>query len=212
MVSPQIICLNGTSSAGKTAIAKQLQEKLLPTIYLNFSIDSILYTLPPSALDRMTHGQDIADLNYPHLVGSFNACVARLVELGHFLVIDNAMDRTEHVIDLLERVQGYSILLVGVHCSLEELNRRERQRQDRTIGKRLRSSIGYIGVSCMMLKSIRALKAQLSWPPRLWIASNVWMYCRDATRPWHTYKHSAVGRHVCSAVHMRSPLNIALSQ
>ncbi len=135
MVSPQIICLNGTSSAGKTAIAKQLQEKLLPTIYLNFSIDSILYTLPPSALDRMTHGQDIADLNYPHLVGSFNACVARLVELGHFLVIDNAMDRTEHVIDLLERVQGYSILLVGVHCSLEELNRRERQRQDRTIGE-----------------------------------------------------------------------------
>lgn len=135
MVSPQIICLNGTSSAGKTAIAKQLQKKLLPTIYLNFSIDSILYTLPPSALDRMTHGQDIADLNYPHLVGSFNACVARLVELGHFLVIDNAMDRTEHVIDLLERVQGYSILLVGVHCSLEELNRRERQRQDRTIGE-----------------------------------------------------------------------------
>lgn len=135
MVSPQIICLNGTSSAGKTAIAKQLQEKLLPTVYLNFSIDSMLYTLPPSAIYRMTHGQDIADLNYPHLVRSFNACVARLAEMGHFLVIDNAMDRTEQVIDLLERVQGYSILLVGVHCSLEELNRRERQRQDRTIGE-----------------------------------------------------------------------------
>lgn len=134
MVAPQIICLNGTSSAGKTAIAKQLQE-LLPAVYLNFSIDSILYTLPPSALYRMTHGQDISDLKYPQLVRSYNACVARLVEMGHFLVIDNAMDRIEQVIDLLERIQGYSILLVGVHCSLKELNRRELQRQDRTIGE-----------------------------------------------------------------------------
>ena len=135
MIAPHIICLNGTSSAGKTAIAKQLQEKLLPTVYLNFSIDSILYTLPPSGLYRMTHGQNISDLNYPQLVRSYNACVARLVEIGNFLVIDNAMDRTEQVIDLLERVSGYNILLVGVHCSLDELNRRERQRQDRTIGE-----------------------------------------------------------------------------
>ncbi|MCS6297137.1 MAG: AAA family ATPase [Nitrospira sp.] len=134
MVSPHIICLNGTSSSGKTSIAKQLQE-LLPTVYLNFSIDSILYTLPPSAFSRMTHGQDISDLNYPQLVRSYNACIALLAEMGHFLVIDNAMDRTEQAIDLLERVKGYSILLVGVHCSLEELNRRERQRRDRTIGE-----------------------------------------------------------------------------
>ena len=55
MVCPQIICLNGTSSSGKTAIAKELQA-LLPKVYLNFSIDSILYSLPPSALARMTHG------------------------------------------------------------------------------------------------------------------------------------------------------------
>ena len=83
----------------------------------------------------MTHGQDISDLNYPHLVRSFHACVARLAEMGHFLIIDNAMDRTEHAIDLLERIRGYTVLLVGVHCSLEELNRRERERQDRTIGE-----------------------------------------------------------------------------
>lgn len=45
------------------------------------------------------------------------------------------MDRTEQVIDLLESTKEYGILLVGVYCSLEELNRRERQRQDRTIGE-----------------------------------------------------------------------------
>ena len=55
--------------------------------------------------------------------------------MGNFLVIDNAMDRIEQIIDLLESIEGYGILLVGVHCSLEELNRRERQRQDRTIGE-----------------------------------------------------------------------------
>ncbi|MBX3331234.1 MAG: hypothetical protein KF722_12575 [Nitrospira sp.] len=123
MVCPQIICLNGTSSSGKTAIAQKLQE-LLPRIYLNFAIDSILYALPGSALFRMTHGQDISDLNYVQLVRSFNACVCRL-----------AITSSEQATDLLTSLEGFSVLLVGVHCSLEELNRRERNRQDRTIGE-----------------------------------------------------------------------------
>lgn len=134
MACPQIICLNGTSSSGKTAIAQKLQE-LLPRIYLNFSIDSILYALPGSALFRMTHGQDISDLNYAQLVRSFNACVCRLAEVGNFLVIDNAMITREQVTDLLTNLEGFTVLLVGVHCSLEELNRREQNRQDRTIGE-----------------------------------------------------------------------------
>lgn len=194
MITPQIICLNGTSSAGKTAIAKQLQEQLLPTVYLNFSIDSILYTVPPSALYRMTHGEDIADLNYPQLVRSFHACVARLVEMGNFLVIDNAMDRAEHAIDLLERVQACSLLLVGVHCSLDELNRRERQRQDRTIGKRPLSSIGFIRASSMMWKLIPAPKIHLSWQQRSWITSNELVFYEDATRPWQAGEHSIAHR------------------
>jgi len=131
---PQIICLNGTSSSGKTALARALQE-LLPRIYLNFSIDSILYVLPEQALVRMTTGKDISDLNYPLLDRSFNACVRRLVEMGNFLVIDNAMVRVEQVTDFLHSVSGLSVLLVGVHCSTEVLNRRERRRQDRTIGE-----------------------------------------------------------------------------
>jgi len=134
MEFPQIISLNGTSSSGKTAIAKALQE-LLPRIYLNFSVDSILYALPDSALVRMTTGKDISDLNYPRLDRSFNACVRRLAEMGNLLVIDNAMVRVEQVTDFLHNVSGLSVLLVGVHCSMEVLSRRERQRQDRTIGE-----------------------------------------------------------------------------
>ncbi|MDF0667015.1 MAG: AAA family ATPase [Nitrospira sp.] len=134
MVYPQVIYLNGTSSSGKTTITHKLQE-LLPRIYLNFSIDSILYTLPGSALFRMTHGQEIFDLNYPQLVRSFNACVGRLAEMGNFLVIDNAITSPEQATDLLARLEGFNVLLVGVHCSLDELSRRERNRQDRTIGE-----------------------------------------------------------------------------
>lgn len=134
MKFPQIICLNGTSSSGKTAIAKELQESL-PNVYLNFSIDNILYALPDRALFRMTHGQEISDLNYPQLVRSFNACVCRLAEMGNFLVVDNAMATTEQVSDFLDSIRGFSTLLVGVHCALEELNRRERNRGNRTIGE-----------------------------------------------------------------------------
>lgn len=83
----------------------------------------------------MTHGQDISDLNYAQLVRSFNACVRRLAEMGNFLVIDNAITTPEQATDLLTSLEGFTVLLVGVHCSLEELNRRERNRQDRTIGE-----------------------------------------------------------------------------
>jgi hypothetical protein len=57
MELPRLILLNGVSSSGRTNIAHLLQERL-DILDLNFSIDSVLYPLPPSDLRAMMEARD----------------------------------------------------------------------------------------------------------------------------------------------------------
>jgi chloramphenicol 3-O phosphotransferase len=128
-----IVMLNGTSSSGKTSIARAFQE-LAPRLFLNFSIDSILLGLPVSALERIRRGDDIRDLRYPELVRAFYACVRQLAALGHDLVIDHAIISEREAELLRSAVQSHRVLFVGVDCPVDELAERERSRGDRRIG------------------------------------------------------------------------------
>jgi chloramphenicol 3-O phosphotransferase len=127
------VVLNGTSSSGKTTVARALQE-IAGTLFLNFSIDNILYSLPKSALDRISSGADISDLRLPELVRAFYACVRELLALGHDLVIDHAVTARYHAELLLAAVESHEVLLVGLDCSAETLRQREQERGDRRIG------------------------------------------------------------------------------
>ncbi len=64
-----LITLNGTSSSGKTSITRKLQKPLLQ-VWLNFSIDSVLYALPQAELGSMISGETITrdEHHYPKLV------------------------------------------------------------------------------------------------------------------------------------------------
>jgi len=128
-----IVVLNGTSSSGKTSIARAFQE-LAPGVFLNFSIDSILYALPPSAIARIQHGEPIEDLRYPELVRAFYACVRELAALGHDLVIDHAVISQREADLLSSAVAGQRVLRVGLECPLDVLRERERARGDRRSG------------------------------------------------------------------------------
>jgi chloramphenicol 3-O phosphotransferase len=134
-VLPQILLLNGASSAGKTSLARCLQERFLPELYLNFSIDSILYALPPSVLTRMTTGQDLSDLDYGSLVMGYYAAARALALQGQRLILDDAVT-DERLLPVVEGcLRGLEAVVVGVHCDLEELKRREARRGDRTLGE-----------------------------------------------------------------------------
>lgn len=128
-----VVVLNGTSSSGKTTLARAVQ-KLAPRVFLNFSIDSILSTLPESAIERIVAGADISDLNYPKLVHAYYACVRQLLELGHDLIIDNAVTVPYHVEHLEAAIAGNRAILIGLHCPPEVLAERERIRGDRRLG------------------------------------------------------------------------------
>lgn len=128
-----IVVLNGTSSSGKTAIARAFQE-IAPGTFLNFSIDSILYTLPPSVVARLERGERPADIRLPELVRAFYACVRELAALGHDLVIDHAVTSREEAEMLAAAVASHRTLFVAIDCPVDVLEERERQRGDRRIG------------------------------------------------------------------------------
>jgi chloramphenicol 3-O phosphotransferase len=128
-----VVVLNGTSSSGKTTLARAFQE-LAGSLFLNFSIDSILYALPQRALDRIVAGTTIPDLPYLELHTAYYACVRELAALGRDLVIDNAITSRAQAERLVAAVTGHRVLLVSVASPPEVLERRERARGDRNIG------------------------------------------------------------------------------
>lgn len=128
-----LVVLNGTSSSGKTTIARAFQD-VAPTVFLNFSIDSILSALPPSVLKRIVAGVPVDDLRLPALVRAFYACAQQLLNMGHDLVIDHALTARYHVEALLAACESHETLLVGVDCPLSTAREREAARGDRAPG------------------------------------------------------------------------------
>lgn len=130
-----VIILNGTGSSGKTSIAKQLQEQLTHQ-YLNFSIDSVLYALPPSDLQKMMQGLPI-DRNgydYAQLTQGYHNSIKGLLEAGCRLIIDSAWIDKDDIEELNQVLISFSVLRVGVECDLSVCEEREKQRGDRAIG------------------------------------------------------------------------------
>jgi chloramphenicol 3-O phosphotransferase len=129
-----IVVLNGTSSSGKTSIARAFQE-LAPGMFLNFSIDSVLYALPPRVLSHLQRESEPPEgLRYAELVQGYYACVRELAALGHDLVIDHAVTSRATADLLLSTVRPHRTLFVGLECPVEVLVARERSRGDRRPG------------------------------------------------------------------------------
>jgi chloramphenicol 3-O phosphotransferase len=135
MELPRLILLNGVSSSGKTSIAHLLQERL-DILYLNFSIDSVLYALPPSDLRAMMEGRKIAreEYKYTRLVRGFHAAVAGLLATGNRLIVDNALTREDWRMDFDAAVAPYNVVRIGVLCELSVARQREFARGDRAVG------------------------------------------------------------------------------
>jgi chloramphenicol 3-O phosphotransferase len=132
---PQAIVLNGTSSSGKTAIAHCLQDAL-PEIYLNFSVDAVLYAVPPADLQTMRQGWQIKRAGYSlsRMIRGYHAAAAALLKTGNRLIIDNATSREAWREDLIQNLSGFSVFWVGVFCDLVVAQDREKARGDRAIG------------------------------------------------------------------------------
>jgi chloramphenicol 3-O phosphotransferase len=145
----RIILLNGASSSGKSSIAAELQS-LLEEPYMHLGIDTVFTMVPPKckcddpcdlkafvwrpkrkALPEVEIS--VGDLGHKIMRGFHRAC-ATLCDNGINLIIDHVLFEPRWTRECFELFEPFELLFVGVYCSLEVLERRERERGDRQIG------------------------------------------------------------------------------
>jgi chloramphenicol 3-O phosphotransferase len=128
----RIIFLTGPSSAGKSTLAAEVQ-KAMATPFLRFSSDHLAQALDPR---RTTDGPFAYWSSVrPRFFTGFHRSIAALAGAGNDLIVDHLIEFSAWRDELRELLSGLDVFLVGVHCSIEELERRERARGDRRIGE-----------------------------------------------------------------------------
>jgi chloramphenicol 3-O phosphotransferase len=136
-----VIVLNGASSAGKTSLARALQDLLLPHIWLTFGVDSLINAMPPK-LDGSPEGLLIAPGGavtvgrlYRAMEDAWRLGVAAMARTGVRLVLDEVMFGGGEDQQLwAEALTGLQVLWVGVHCDPAVADQRELARGDRVVG------------------------------------------------------------------------------
>jgi len=145
VTSPAIILLNGSSSAGKSALARALQKRLEPQPVI-VSLDGFVFGLMPPRWHNTPHGTHFThepDGATPlHLgpgaqamVRAFHRSVAALADCGLSVIVDDVLFEPWLLPDWLEATEDREVFFVGVRCDLAEAERREIARGDRQPGQ-----------------------------------------------------------------------------
>jgi len=128
--SGQIVVLNGASSAGKSCLAQALQATL-PGAYLHVQLDAFRAMEPPEYFSGLQPG--VRTIRVAALCRAMNAAIAEYARHGQNVLLDHVLP-PEGWQYLAQDLAGYRLLTVGVRCSPEVLEARERSRGDRRPG------------------------------------------------------------------------------
>jgi len=148
---PYALLLNGASSAGKTTTIEALQEAF-PEPLLRTGIDLLIREMLPSKFFLRTISQKNPDFYWQDEVDPTGMAVKRLymgerglkaweglvqatvglLHSGNSVVIDEVAFMGAWQISYWRAaLKPYNALFIGVHCQLEELEKREKIRKDR---------------------------------------------------------------------------------
>ncbi len=131
MASGTTIFLNGASSSGKTSIAKALQEALKEP-YLHVGLDAF-FEMVPTRYVVGEHPWTVTE-TVSTMISGFHGAIAALVRAGNNVIVDHVLQEAAWVRECAALLAPVPAILVGVHCPLAELERREAARTDRSIG------------------------------------------------------------------------------
>jgi chloramphenicol 3-O phosphotransferase len=129
----KIILIHGASSAGKSTLARSLQQQLSEP-FLHWSFDHLRASdaLP---MARIRSGElDWARVR-PTVFEGFHRSLAAFARAGNNLIVDHIIEQEQWLADLVELLAPFDVFFVEVHCPLPELERRELQRGDRRPGE-----------------------------------------------------------------------------
>lgn len=123
-----IIFLNGTSSSGKSSIARELLG-ILDEPYFHIPVDAFhamraRQEMPPDQLTDVLH----------RTWRGYHRAIAGMAAAGNNVVVDHVLSAEWRLRDCLDLFAPQDVVFVGVHCDRDELERRERERGDRPAG------------------------------------------------------------------------------
>lgn len=145
-----IIFLNGTSSAGKSSIAKALQE-LYPTPLLHIGLDTFFFMMPPQYLgqgekahegfqfltqeDEKGHLTHVRAGPYADALCNTSIDVIQLMaNRRHDLVVDEVLFKEDTLERYVRALKNHTVYFIGIHCELDVLKEREIARGNRPLG------------------------------------------------------------------------------
>ncbi|MCW2850914.1 MAG: chemotaxis protein [Nocardioides sp.] len=123
--------MNGPSSSGKSSIGRALQG-VLPEPWFLFPVDSLGAMRSARGTLALEQGELDDVLRRTRL--GYHRAVRALASVGNDVIMDYPLSEPWRLNDLLDVLEGVDVTLVDVHCSAEELERRERSRGDRPAG------------------------------------------------------------------------------
>ncbi len=142
----RIVLLNGASSSGKTTIAECLQD-ILDTPYLIVGLDVFFDLYNESFPAKHNPAPIPKDVSMDERLTLIHKCeirnrrretfhyfLAAFSKAGNDIIVDTVLDAKQVLEHCLDILYDYPVLLVGVRCPLEELEKREKVRGDRIIG------------------------------------------------------------------------------
>ncbi|TMR22835.1 chloramphenicol phosphotransferase [Nonomuraea turkmeniaca] len=130
----RVIILNGASSSGKSTLAKILQ-RTLDEPFLYVSSDQFVESgMLPERRDHVGPFAWWQEMR-PRFFDGFHRCLPALAAAGNDLIVEHVIEFPEWRRYLARLLEGFDVFLVGVHCDLAEIDRRERERGDRRIGE-----------------------------------------------------------------------------
>jgi chloramphenicol 3-O phosphotransferase len=136
MEKGKIILLNGVSSSGKSTLAAKLLEQLPNYFVLGFDDIVALFLKMKNNQKELSTWSMIHHKNYDVHIVTFilHRLVKSISEYSFNIILDTVLDAQEDYNDFMQVLKSEDVLLVGVHCPLAELERREHERGDRKAG------------------------------------------------------------------------------
>ncbi|MBN2879975.1 MAG: AAA family ATPase [Clostridia bacterium] len=125
----QIIVLNGTSSSGKSTLARTIQE-LSEERYYHLQLDTMCNMMHPKFFEK----KDDFLISMNSAMKVMNPIIFNLSGNGEYVIVDTVLENPGWLKDCVEVLHDLPVTFVKVNCPPEELERREAARGDRMIG------------------------------------------------------------------------------
>ncbi len=126
----KVIILNGTSSSGKSSIARILHRKLLRPAWVCLEWDAFINMLPQEHIESR---EDFLEM-VPGVLSGFHGTIKAFANSGVGCIVDHVFQDETTYFDIAKKLKGHEVIYIGLHCPIDILETREKERGDRHIG------------------------------------------------------------------------------